>query len=188
MKDVPVVHNASGLNETLRVPVSVTSFTGFDAERFINIPYTSPWENGMGREFFWEYLSKTALFGEFSYPVTFSQMLAIFMNVFFIGLVLFAAGGAGILLSRRDVAGSIPLVLYSLLSVFLLVALRIKHPFAPSNDFRYIFPVLIPFGYYYGRIIQAAYEKKAVGFVILGVFMACGISVASILFILSPLI
>ncbi len=106
-------------------------------------PFTSPWDESLGREFFWNYALKTSLFGEFRifrFPLGETLGAAIGTSL----LVLVVCAFRGFWKSKMD---RVQVLLLLQIAMFLaaLMYLRITVPFACSNDFRYILPVLASF-------------------------------------------
>lgn len=143
-----LVGNASGLNSGLRVGIEPKNFLYFDLPGFLTTTYTSAWHDEGGRQFFWNYLAKTSLFGEF--PVrtdSFGNSVAAWLNLSFVGLVIFAF--VGFWKRRIDRFGFLLLVQAGLFTLAMVV-LRLRYPYSCSSDFRYILPVLLSFLPYVG--------------------------------------
>lgn len=138
-----LVGNASGLNSGLSVGIEPKNFLYFDLPGFLTEIYASPWHDEGGRQFFWNYIAKTSLFGEFHVRTdSVGNWLAALVNVSFVGLVMFAA--VGFWKKRLDRFGFL-LLFQAGLFFAAMIALRLRYPFSCSSDFRYIVPVLISF-------------------------------------------
>ena len=137
------VGNIAGLPEMLRVGTELKNFIYFDLKAFFTISFIDPWYDTGGRQYFWNYLLKSSLFGEFKFdgsPLWLINALQIFL-IGFIILFIFQAVRKLIKFQPRYL---IHLVAVCMM-VLSLIYLRITAPYSPSNDFRYILPVLIPF-------------------------------------------
>ena len=138
-----LVGNADVLNRSMRVPNFAFNYLYFDLRNFLEYPFTSGWDSAMGRDFFWNYALKSSMFGEWSMlPTANGRFWATMMSVFLLGLIVFAI--RGFWKTRLGLAHWI-LLLQGVAFIAALMALRIKYPFACSNDFRYILPVLLSF-------------------------------------------
>jgi len=136
-----VVGNASGNDNTVLIQNNPGNFLFFDLRTFLTQPYTDPWHDELGRQFFWNYLSKTSLFGEFKLLETPRGLwLASIVSVCFV--VLLAFGLRGFWKSRWDKT-HVVLTVQAILFFAAMITLRLKYPFSCSNDFRYIVPVLL---------------------------------------------
>jgi hypothetical protein len=119
------------------------NYVWLDVPNFLKQPFTSPWEDGKGRQWFWNYVLKTSLFGEFDYAHPWLRALAVVISVLLLALLLQLAAGT-LLLRRRQWLDGMPLVATAVLFLASLMTLRISAPNACSNDFRYILPVILP--------------------------------------------
>lgn len=145
-----LVGNVGGLADGLRVPVTVKAFLPLDVPTFLVTPWISPWDDASGRGNFWNYLLRNSLSGEFSFEGKAQYLIALIW-----GATLLVLGG----LVLRELWRTLmpqsathtttayrlrPLLLLGGFWLASLIALRIQAPYACSNDFRYIVPVLLP--------------------------------------------
>lgn len=138
-----LVGNANVLNSAMIVQNGAPNYLFFDLRNFLESPYTSCWNSSMGREFFWNFILKTSLFGEWSLlPTAVGRLLATVISVLLLGLVVYAIRAFWKI--RLGLVHWI-LLLQGIAFVAALMALRMKYPYACSNDFRYIVPVLLSF-------------------------------------------
>lgn len=171
-----LVGNASGLHSGLRVASETGNFFYFDLESFLTYPYTSPWHDEMGRQYFWNYTLKTSLFGEFKLLETAAgKFLATVISFSFLGMVVMAV--RGFWQTRLKPVHWI-LVLQGAAFVAALAFLRNKIPYACSNDFRYILPSLmsfIPFVSLGINVEGASRKSQVMGYVLVAVFVVCSV-------------
>ncbi len=116
-----------------------------NAPAYFKSPFVDSRQSGTGREYFWNYLLKSSMFGDFSawFQKPVQRFLALVMSPLLLGLVvLFWIGVARNM--RRSARQSMPLVVVIAVSIFSVFALRFYNPYAGNNDFRYIYPALIP--------------------------------------------
>ncbi|MBQ2561135.1 MAG: glycosyltransferase family 39 protein, partial [Fibrobacter sp.] len=136
-----LVGNADYLNSSMKVQNEAFNYLYFDLRSFLEYPWTSCWNSMMGRNFFWNFALKTSLFGEWDMlPTAEGRLCATIMSVLLLGLVVY--GIRGFWKKRLDFVHWI-LFLQGIAFFGSLATLRLKYPFACSNDFRYILPVLL---------------------------------------------
>jgi len=136
-----IVGNAGGLDDTVLISNAPGNFLYFDLKAFLTNPYIDPWHDELGRQYFWNYLAKTSLFGEFTLLNTvLGKWMATICSACLLGFIAFAV--VGFFKKKMD---KVNLVLFvqMLLFVVAMIALRLKYPYSCSNDFRYIIPVLL---------------------------------------------
>lgn len=172
-----LVGNASGLNSKLIVGNEAFNYIFFDLKSFVIHPYTSAWNEEWGREFFWNYSFKSAMFGEFELVRTQTgRTLATLMSVTFLGLLVYAV--RGFWKSKMNAIRWI-LLLQTVAFFAALMFLRIKHPYSCSNDFRYIAPALLGFIPFVGLGIQV--EGASVKWKVLGYVMVLGFVLSTVI-------
>lgn len=177
-----LIANTSGLNGHLKVGKDPVHFLYFDIPNFIAQPFTSAWADGKGREYFWNYLAKTSLFGEFE--LTSSELgiwLATIISVAFI--ILLIIGIIGLWKTKWSKA-SIILGAQAIAFFTATAYLRYKYPYSCSNDFRFIMPVLLSCGYCVGNGIFAGNTSlrwKFFGSITTAIFVGCSIALILIL-------
>lgn len=138
-----LVGNIGSLNSAMKVPNEVSNYLYFDLQNFLQSPFTSCWNSSMGRDYFWNFAFKTSMFGEWEMlPNVDGRFWATIMSALLLGLVAYAI--RGFWKHRLNLVHWI-LLLHGVAFVAALMALRIKYPYACSNDFRYILPVLLSF-------------------------------------------
>lgn len=177
-----LIGNSSGLHSHLKVGNAARNFLYFDIPNFITEPFTSAWSDGKGREYFWNYLAKTSLFGEFELNTSeFGIWLATIISIAFI--ILLIIGIIGLWKTKWSKAS---IILGAQAIAFFVAAayLRYKYPYSCSNDFRYIIPVLISCTYCVGNGIFAGNTSlrwKFFGSITTAIFVGCSIALILIL-------
>ncbi len=141
--DSSLIGNSSGLHSGLAVPNNLGNYVYLDLKNYVLNPFTSPWDAALGKEFFWNYAFKSSLFGEFrifNFPL--GETLAAAIGICL--LLLVSCALRGFWTSKMD--RSKCLLVFQIAMFFAaLMYLRITVPFACSNDFRYILPVIVSF-------------------------------------------
>lgn len=134
----------------------------FNPVRIVKLPFNHNWDDTSGRSFFWEYLFRSAFFGEFDYGVVMAPISRLLLMLGILALPVAYMGFC------KDIADGWYKNLPIWLSFFILIAaifsFRIKSPFSPSQDYRYIPLVIVPVVYYvlkgfawFGRDIAVVY-------------------------------
>jgi hypothetical protein len=177
--------SAISMNRQLAVKNQIKNFLTFDEYTFISQPFTTPWEDKGGREYFWNYIGKTMLFGEFNFNATTSKTLAIIMSILLIEAAPFFFLGLVTAVQKLTITKSL-LVLYGLLSIVSVISFRLNQPFAPNQDFRYIVPAIIPGIYFYFSGLEYLLKHKlklisVIGYILPYLFIIC-----SCIFFLTP--
>jgi hypothetical protein len=142
----------------LNVGNHAKNYLWLDVPTFLKEPFMSPWADSKGRQWFWNYLLKTSLFGEFEFTHPWLVRLAIVISALLLVLLLQLVAGA-LLVRRREWLDEMPMVAAAVLWVASIVALRIDAPSSCSNDFRYILPVILPCAFGYVRAQSRARER-----------------------------
>lgn len=170
--DANLVGNSQSLHSGLKVGSTASNYLFFDVKTFMTEPYTSPWRDEMGRQYFWNYALKTSLFGEFILLKNATgTLLATLISGSFLGLVIYAVRGFW---ETRLKAIHWILLLQGVAFFAALASLRNKIPFSCSNDFRYIVPVLlsvIPFVAMGINLEKASLKWKVLGYGLVAVFV-----------------
>lgn len=169
-----VVANAGGNDNTVLIRNDPGNFLFFDIRTFLTQPYTDPWHDELGRQFFWNYLAKTSLFGEFKLlQTTAGNWFASLVSASF--LVLLGFGLRGLWKSKWTKV-NVLLAAQALFFFAAMIMLRLKYPFSCSNDFRYIVPVLLSCLPWVAEGMagdNASVKLKSVGLLAVAVFVVC---------------
>lgn len=134
------IEDINNLHSGLRVPNDPRSYFWFDIKTFMTEAYTSPWEDDKGRVFFWNYLAKTSLFGEWQFPDVTSTIFASVISLCFLA-ILFYTIVAALNMRWPDFHLLFPFIFFSVGMYAAVTYMRITFPV--NIDFRYIVPTLI---------------------------------------------
>jgi hypothetical protein len=149
-----LVANAHQNSTKLLVGNRAENYLWFDLRTFVNAAFTSAWDDDKGRQYFWNYLLKTSLFGEWTFPEPWPWNLAVVLSI--LCLLLLAAVTAGWWLRpARQLYEELPLWALAAFLVGSLALIRMKIPSSCTGDFRYILPVLLPLAFGYVRALTA---------------------------------
>jgi hypothetical protein len=155
-----VFTNSDELGQGLAVSNTLANYFYFDVRAYFLEPYVHPWFDQTGRQYFWNYILKSSLTGEFSIftsitaamvPVLAGLLLWVF-QICLIGFIYCIVKGQHTVL-----------VLQAVLFVSALAANRWLAPFSCSTDFRYILPVLVSFAAFYTYALQQVHARYRVG-------------------------
>lgn len=152
------------------------NYVWFDLREFITEPYMDPWSDRGGRQYYWNYLFKTGLVGEFQFDTPFHRFLTILLSGLFLGMLFYAIVGL-ILILRKEWKEHIILFLNLVLLIIASILFRYSIPASCSNDFRYILPLLISFCFFYGYTLfyyrrRGWKELEMAGYILAILFMA----------------
>ena len=143
--DLSWIHNADRLENSLKMNVTASSFFCFDAKTFLTHPSSSAYDDSGGRQCFWNFMLKTSLFyncalnspAHLKLDLVLSWLLLILAFILFAQFINFAV-------SRRFYIDDTYLWLSLCLPIAALMFNLLKYPYACSQDFRYILPILFP--------------------------------------------
>ena len=138
------------------------NFIYFDLAGYLRNPFTDPWDDTMGRQYFWNFLLKTSLFTENQINLKLNKITASVMSLIFLFFILLMIFGVS-LMKKETLKQNAVLGINAFLLLAALVVLRAKIPAASSNDFRYILPVIISFDVF---LVNAIIEFKRRGYVV----------------------
>jgi hypothetical protein len=179
-RDKLYIDNIDGLSKANLVGNTAANYFWFDAKTFIVEPYTDPYDDRMGRQYFWNYLAKTGLFGEFKYPSLQSKNAAVICSFLFVIMSLYVF--SGIYYMRKQDFKLLAVVLLS--GFFLWAGVTYMRITFPANiDFRYIVPVLITFCALHAISILGFYRIGAKRMADIGKVLAVMFSIGSVIFI-----
>jgi len=183
-RDKLYIDNLDGISTANLVGNTASNYLWFDAKIFITEPYADPYDDRMGRQFFWNYLAKTGLIGEFKYPKAISTNLAVILS--FIALLMMLYTLVGIFHLRKiDFKRSAPILLSGF---FLWAGVTYMRMTFPANiDFRYIVPILITICALYAMSIINFQRIGATRLANLGLSLATMFTLSGILFVLALL-
>jgi hypothetical protein len=112
---------------------------------YFTSPFVDSLRDASGRRYFWNYVLKSSMFGDYSdwFRKPVQRFLGLVMSPLLLGLViLFWIGVARSI--KRAARESVPLLVVIAVSMISVFALRFYNPYSGNNDFRYIYPVVIP--------------------------------------------
>ncbi len=143
-----LVGNVGSLTDGLRVPANLKAFLPLDIPTFLVTPWINPWEDASGRGNFWNYLLRNSLSGEFSFDGKAQYLISMAWGLALLALSVLVVREVCRTLAQQAGTSTAyrlrPLLLLGFFWLTSLISLRIQAPYACSNDFRYIVPILLP--------------------------------------------
>lgn len=137
-----LVWNVAGLNEGLFTDNKIKNYIYFDTKIFLTEPYINNWEDIYGRQYFWNFLLKNSLFGEFFFKGTAAENIAIGISALLLMIIFWIIGG--MLFSIKESFKNN--FVLKINAVFLLSSFLAHRIILSANgDFRFILPMLISF-------------------------------------------
>lgn len=133
--DAFLVGNIRNLNSALRTERSLRGILTMNPLQILRHPFNNPWSDEERRGFLWEYILRSAFFGEFGYP-RFLRPLAIAILAFTLALV--PTFLIGLFYDfRRHFLGTLPLWSSLVATLTGFVGMYLFSPYASLYDFRY---------------------------------------------------
>src|SRR3989339_391163 len=162
----PLVVNTGNLSSGLYVQNTIETFTEFNPLRMALRPYNNPWDDGAGRQYFWEYFFKSAFFGEFDFGETLKPLAIAVLVCAFLAL-LYAVYGAWVSI-RKDGWRTLPVWGTA---GFLLLGHALHRAITPhscAQDFRFSLLLSLPVIFFVIQGIRSLRSPllKSVGMVV----------------------
>jgi hypothetical protein len=155
-KPVDRLHQLDG---GLAVHSQIWNFIYVNVIDFVKYPFTNCWVDTLGRQSFWAFMLKTSLFGEYTFESLPLYIAGVVTNLSLLGILGVVTYG---LLEQRKIKTPANLLLgaFFVLGITALAAFRFKVPFACANDFRYIYPVVIPGAFYFMKGLEKLSQRS----------------------------
>jgi hypothetical protein len=138
-----LVGNSEHLDTRLAVGNGAANYLWFDLKMLVTQPFSTSWSDDAGRQYFANFMLKTSLLGDYQFEGATLANLSIVLSFLFLPILACVALAVAHQ-SRKDWLATLPLPLTLAVSVASLAALRMSIPMACSNDFRYIWPIVMP--------------------------------------------
>ncbi len=130
------------MNGALALDTKARSFLTFNPIAIIDKPENNPWVNGERRQYFWEYFFRSAFFGEFTFAPSLRFLERVIVATGLLALPLAAVGLVSE--ARHRLHRSLPLLLTCGLLLASVVSYRVRFPYAPDQDFRFVTLLSVP--------------------------------------------
>ncbi|MDB5801175.1 MAG: hypothetical protein JWL63_2114 [Rhodocyclales bacterium] len=151
----------------------------FDAKIFVTEPFTSPWDDKMGRQYFGNYLWKTGLFGEWRFDGSLARNSAVAISYSFLVLSLILLYGLYCMPLAALLRLS-PLIYTGVLLVAAISEMRMTFPV--NIDFRYILPIIICYSTLLAASLCGFLRENKNRLVVIGVATQLAFILGSIVF------
>jgi hypothetical protein len=183
-----ILGNACDINRGQLVGNDPVNYLYLDLRSFLQEPYALAEREGSGRQYFWNHLLKSSLFGTHNTvpdrktAYRLNRGIAAAMNVALLGMTAFL--GLGALRVRRQALRKWGvLLLYLGCSGAFMVGFRILIPAPHHSDFRHIFPAVIPMAAVYAATV-AHFRARELALEYAGLLLAVPFLVLSIVYFL----
>lgn len=169
-----IVGNIASIQQTQAVKTTLEHMLLIDMQQLFNPPFLTWWHDYTGRQYFWNAMLKTSLFEHFSWRDVQRAKMLLFLLLALIAYTIISTCTQTI---QKRLEWRI-CVITLFIPIVMLMINRIMHPYAPSQDFRYIYPSLVSFCAMIGLIVEhhitnRKYTGAAAGIVIILAFSAC---------------
>ena len=174
------IDNMTNIPSSLKTGNRAGNYLWMDVKTFITKPYTSPWVDDYGRQYFANYLLKTGLVGEWWFEGALAENTSIIIS--FILLLLIMASWVGLYrMPVGDFTVLAPMV--AALALFFMSIYYVRMTFPANIDFRYITPVVILMSLFfnYASWVFSAAGVKRMTVILLA--LQVGFVISSLLFI-----
>lgn len=137
-----LVWNIAGLNEGLFTDNKIKNYIYFDTKIFLTEPYINNWEDIYGRQYFWNFLLKNSLFGEFFFKGAVAENVAIGISTLLL-MIFFGIIVSMFFSMKESFKNNFVLKINAVFLFLSFLAHRII--LSANGDFRFILPILISF-------------------------------------------
>ncbi len=174
------ISNINRVAQQLQVGNTAINYLWFDAKIFITEPYTSPWKDELGRQYFWNYLGKTGLFGEWSYGDGFVWNMSAIISFFFLVMCLLMLAGL-YYITWNDFWALAPAIFTAGLLIGAVTYMRMTFPV--NIDFRYILPIIISWPIFFNNSLLRFKANGMIRLYRIGIAVELILLVSFVLFI-----
>jgi hypothetical protein len=178
-----LISNISRVGPDLSVKNSLCNYVCFDMNIYMNKSFTDTRKDEDGRQYFFNFFLKSMLFGEYKFSFPF---LAGVLSLLLLQMIPFLFIGIGAS-TRKITSSHAMMLLWLVLSFFALIYVHYRYPFSSFQDFRYIYPAIIPFIYFYVKGIEFFTKRELIIIRSLGYILALLFVMASFCFFIMPL-
>ena len=176
-----VVGNISNIDQRQYIPNNIENFMFLNTQLLLNPPFLDWWHDNTGRQYFWNTVLKTSLFEHFWWrsPLFAKRVLALLLT----SIAYIFTSLCWMRIAKRKEWNMCCVTL--LISLIMLMANRYNNPYAPSQDFRYIFPSITGFLGMIGLVIEQHLARRQYKSGLLGIIIVLWFSLSSIGLILA---
>lgn len=141
-----MVGNVGNLNGGLRITNAWSNYIIFHPLEILHHPYNDTWGDTARRQYFFEFLFRSAYFGEFRSGVLLRAFTQIILSF---GMVSSILAFVGLIRPRTDtLQKALPLWHIFFWALLGHIAFVLMYPFASSQDFRYSIHLILPLVYF----------------------------------------
>lgn len=135
-----------GMHGGLSVDNSFENFFTFNPIKVLQVPYNNPWDDAHRRKYYWEYLYRSAFFGEFGFD---GKLRGASVIALFFGLIATLLAIAGMINEAvHHPKRFLPPGLFAALLFLSSFLYRWNFPYTANQDFRFIVIAVVPLAYF----------------------------------------
>jgi len=155
------------------------NYINFDIYTFLTKPLNTR-DDSSGRQYFFNFLLKSSLFGEFSFPLLYQYLSIIMFIISFLSLFIFLFFLVSIFnLTKNKIDHYLILIFNLIFNCLMLLGYRITRPYSANMDFRLIYPVIISLIFFSCTFIEDDSQKNKFRYYVLHIVLLfsilCGI-------------
>lgn len=140
------------MHSGLLLPTRTSNLLTFNPVGFLTTPFNHPWEDAARRQYFPEYLFRSAFFGEFDFPDQFFNLavLILLSATLLLPYAVYGFWKRGIGQWKKHLPVTLLLLLMSASQVWY----RLFAPYSSNQDFRHSVPIILPIAFFLVAGIQ----------------------------------
>ena len=153
-----IVGNIEKLSSALKVENNIKNLMYFDIKTYLSEPFWSVWDNKHGRQYFWNSMLKSSLFGEFQFR---SSTTAQIISLLLLWIIIYQIFNTLINWKHYFISREWWIcILLLFIPISALIYTKWRFPYSCTQDFRYIYPALIAFCGLIGITIERSIYKR----------------------------
>ena len=177
-----LISRTQELSKTLVVSNSPHYYLNFDLNTYLTQPFFTPFDDVTGRQYLWNTLLKSSLFGEYLWKsptiaLTMSQLELAMLGYMLLSWVAYAIG--------RPLIGCNPLMLFVSIQLLAITVFRAFYPYACHQDYRFIYAITPIMAIFYAKAIESHHMHPRIAW--LGISLGIIFTALSVCFYLQEL-
>lgn len=170
-----VVGNIHGIDKRQRIQNNTEHLLFLNTQLLFNPPYLDWWHDNTGRQYFWNSVLKTSLFEHFWWHADLLAKRLIKLMLAAVAYIFISV--CWMRMSKRLEWNMCSVSFFIIMTVLMIN--RVVHPYAPSQDFRYIYPILVSFCGLLGLVVEQHLVRHQYKSALLGIFLMLWFSYSS---------
>jgi hypothetical protein len=170
-----IVGNINSMDQRQSIKNNTEHLLLLNTQLLFNPPYLDWWHDSTGRQYFWNAMLKTSLFEHFWWHADWLAKRLIKLMLAAVAYVFISV--CWMRMSKR-LEWNTCSISFALMIITLMIN-RVVHPYAPSQDFRYIYPILVSFCGLLGLVVEQHLVRHQYKSALLGIFLMLWFSYSS---------